>query len=155
MTFYYGDPSTERIWLVVRDDFEAAGIKFNLELIDGSTLIKKIDDRQFTIHFQNWGSLLFPNPETSWRSDLADLPANNNITGFKNARVDELLKVYNRALDRAEQKKIVKEIDALVCADIPYAWAWYAQYQRILYWDRVRPSRDLPHPHRAQQSAGE
>ncbi|HEX2463586.1 MAG TPA: ABC transporter substrate-binding protein, partial [Thermoanaerobaculia bacterium] len=136
VTLYYGDPSTERIWLVVRDDFEAAGIKFNLELIDASTLIKKIDDRQFTIHFQTWGALLFPNPETSWRSDLADKPANNNITGFKNARVDELLKVYNRALDRAEQKRIVKEIDTLVCADIPYAWGWFAQYQRILFWDK-------------------
>ncbi len=121
---------------MVRDDYEAAGIKFNLELIDASTLIKKIDDRQFTIHFQGWGSLLFPNPETSWRSDLADLPANNNITGFKNARVDELLKDYNRTLDRAEQKKIIKEIDQLVCADIPYAWGWYAQYHRILYWDK-------------------
>src|SRR6185503_3530839 len=100
---YYGDPSFERIWLVVKDDYEAAGVKFNLELIDGSTLIKKIDDRQFTVHYQAWSALLFPNPETSWRSDLADLPANNNITGFKNERVDALLKVYNRALDRAEQ----------------------------------------------------
>jgi microcin C transport system substrate-binding protein len=135
VTLYYGDASLERVFLVMRDDYEAAGVKFNLELIDGSTLIKKMDDRQFTIHFANWGSLLFPNPETAWRSDLADKPANNNITGFKNARVDELLKVYNKALDRAEQKKIVREIDELICADIPYAWAWFAQYQRILYWD--------------------
>jgi microcin C transport system substrate-binding protein len=136
VTLYYGDPSFERIWLVVRDDYEAAGIKFNLELIDSSTLIKKISERQFTIHFQAWGSLLFPNPETSWRSDLADLPANNNITGFKNERVDALLKEYNRALDRAEQRRIVKEIDEIVCSEVPYAFGWYAQYQRILFWDR-------------------
>ena len=142
VTLYYGDPSLERVWLVVRDDYEAAGIKFNLELIDGSTLIKKIDDRQFQIHFQTWGSLLFPNPETSWRSTLADLPANNNITGFKNERVDELLKEYNRALDRPTQRKIIKEIDTIVCNEIPYAWAWFAQYQRILYWD------EFGHPER-------
>ena len=23
----------------------------------------------------------------------------------------------------------------MVCADIPYAFSWYAQYQRILFWD--------------------
>jgi microcin C transport system substrate-binding protein len=142
VTLYYGDPSLERVWLVVRDDYQAAGVKFNLELIDASTLIKKIDDRQFQIHFQTWGSLLFPNPETSWRSTLADLPANNNITGFKNERVDELLKEYNRALDRPTQRKIIKEIDQIVCNDIPYAWAWFAQYQRILYWD------EFGHPER-------
>ena len=37
------------------------------------------------------GGLLFPNPETSFHSMLADQKNNNNITGFKNARVDELL----------------------------------------------------------------
>jgi microcin C transport system substrate-binding protein len=135
VTFQYGLPTFERIWLVVRDDYEAAGIKFNLELIDASTLIKKVSELQFTIHFQGWNALLFPNPETAFRSDLADLPQNNNITGFKSERVDELLKLYNRALDRAEQKRIVREIDQIVCAEHPYAFGWYAQYHRILYWD--------------------
>ncbi|HVR28491.1 MAG TPA: ABC transporter substrate-binding protein, partial [Thermoanaerobaculia bacterium] len=136
VTLQYGEASLERVFLVIRDDYEAAGIKFNLELIDASTLIKKISERQFTIHFQNWGSLLFPNPETSWRSDLADLPANNNLTGFKSERVDELLRLYNRALDRAEQKRIVREIDQIIVSEHPYAFAWYAQYQRILFWDK-------------------
>ena len=144
VTLQYGQPTFERIWLVVRDDYEAAGIKFDLELIDASTLIKKVSERQFTLHFQGWNSLLFPNPETAWRSDLADLPANNNITGFKNERVDQLLELYNRSLERAEQKRIMREIDQIVCADHPYAFGWYAQYQRILYWDKFgHPDRYL------------
>jgi microcin C transport system substrate-binding protein len=136
VTFYYGDPNAERIFLVVRDDYEAAGIKFDLEMIDSSTLFKRVYEHQFTIHYQSWNSLLFPNPETSWRSDLADLPANNNFTGFENERVDELLELYNRALDRAEQKRIVREIDRIICSEHPYAFSWYAQYHRIMFWDR-------------------
>lgn len=136
VTLQYGDPGFERVWLVVKEDYETAGVKFDLELIDASTLIKKISERQFRIHFQAWGALLFPNPETSWRSDLADQPANNNIVGFENERVDELLDRYNRVFERQEQKAITREIDRIVYAEAPYAFAWYARYHRILYWDR-------------------
>jgi microcin C transport system substrate-binding protein len=134
--FEFASPAFERHWLVAKEDFEAGGIKFNLKLVDGNTLIKKVTDREFTLHFQSWGGLVIPNPETSWRSDLADKPANNNITGFKNKRVDELCEEYNRVSDRKRQKEIVREIDKLVCAEIPYAFGWYAGYLRVLYWNR-------------------
>ncbi len=136
LDFEFAPPDWERIWVVVKEDFEAAGIKFNLKSVDGATLTKKITERQFTIHFQAWTSIVFPNPETSWRSDLADTDANNNITGFVNKRVDELCEEYNRVLDRKRQKEITREIDKLVCDDVPYAFAWYAGYLRILYWNR-------------------
>jgi len=136
VTMRYASQSWERIWLAIKEDYEDAGIKFNLELIDASTLTKKISDRQFTVHFQSYGALLFPNPETSWRSDLADKKANNNIPGFKSARVDELCKEYNVTFDLAKQKKIMREIDRLVFAEHPYALAWFAPHDRILYWDK-------------------
>jgi len=136
VTLEYGAQSLEPMWLMVKEDYEKAGVKFNLKLIDASTLMKKVSERQFKVHFQSWGALLFPNPETSWRSSLANVPNNNNITGFKNPRVDELCKQYNLTMDRAEQKKIVKEIDTLVCDDVPYAFGWYARFDRILFWDK-------------------
>ena len=91
VTLEFSFAGYERIWLVVKEDYEKAGIKFNLKLIDGATLIKKVGDRQFDITFQPWTGLLFPNPETSFHSKLANEPQNNNITGFANKRVDELL----------------------------------------------------------------
>ncbi len=126
----------ERIWLVIKPDFEDNGIKFNLKLVDGATMIKKISERQFTIHFQGWGALNFPNPETSWRSSLADKNANNNTPGFKNDRVDELCEKYNTTFDRAEQKKITREIDKIVFNEHPYALGWYGPFLRVLYWDK-------------------
>jgi microcin C transport system substrate-binding protein len=136
VTLEYGLQQWEPIWLVVKEDFEKAGVRFNLKLIDSSTLIKKVSERHFKLHFQSWSSLLFPNPETSWRSSLASQMNNNNITGFKNPRVDELCKQYNVTMDRAEQKKIIREIDTLVCDDVPYAFGWYARFDRILFWDK-------------------
>jgi microcin C transport system substrate-binding protein len=136
LTLEFYPQAWERIWLVVQKEFEDNGIKLNLKLLDGSTLIKKVTERQFKLHFQSWGALLFPNPETSWRSSLADKPANNNLPGFKNARVDELCKKYNVTFDRAAQKKMIREIDEIVFNEHPYALGWFANFSRVLYWDR-------------------
>jgi microcin C transport system substrate-binding protein len=136
VTLNFASQAMERIWLVLKEDYEDAGVKFDLKLIDATTLMKKISDRQFKIHFQPWGALMFPNPETSWRSDLADKPANNNLGGFKNARVDELCAKYNVILDRAEQKKLIREVDQILFNEHPYALAWHAGYKRFIFWDR-------------------
>jgi microcin C transport system substrate-binding protein len=136
ITLEYGSQSWERIWLIVKEDYEEAGIKFNLKLIDPSTLIKKIGERQFNVVFWSFTGLLFPNPETSWRSDLADKPHNNNLPGFKDAKVDSLLEVYDVTLDRPTQKKIIREIDSIIFQEHPYALAWTSDYVRVLFWDR-------------------
>ena len=154
VTLRYGIQGWERIWLVVKKYYEDAGIKFNLELIDYATLLKQISDRQFTLTFQSWGALLFPNPETSWRSSLADKKANNNIPGFKNARVDELCKLYNVEFDRQKQKEITREIDRIVFSEYPYALGWYASFNRICYWDQFGyPSYYFPRIQQTPSSA--
>ncbi len=136
VTLPFGNQGWERIWLPVKEDYEAAGIEFELKLLDPSTLIKLIDDRQFTIYFQSWGALLFPNLETSFSSKLADQFANNNLCGYKNPKVDALFPKYDVEFDRKKQKEITRELDRLICADIPYAFGWYARYKRLLYWPR-------------------
>jgi microcin C transport system substrate-binding protein len=136
VTLEYGVPSFQRIWLMVQEDYQKAGIKFNLKLIDQASLIKKVDERQFQLHYQTWGALLFPNPRTSWSSELADQNYNNNVPGFQNDEVDALLERYDVTLDRAEQKKITSRIDEIVFDAHPYALGWYANFERLLFWNR-------------------
>ena len=136
VTLTYGAQAWERIWLRVKESYEAGGVKFNLKLIDPSTLTKKISERNFKIHYQGWGAILFPNPETSWRSDLALKDYNNNIPGFQNERVDELCKQYNVAKTPAERKAITREIDTIVCSQYPYAMAWHSNFFRLLFWNK-------------------
>jgi len=136
VTLEFANQQWERIWLVVKEYYEQAGIEFNLKLLDGTTLSKKVYEHQFRIHFQSWGAILFPNPETSWRSDLADQTYNNNMPGFKNERVDALCEKYNVTFEREEQKKIIREIDSLIFNEHPYALGWTSGFLRILYWNR-------------------
>jgi len=136
VTLEFAYQSWERIWLVVKEDYEEAGIKFNLKLIDQSTRIKKVGDRQFDITFQAWTGLLFPNPETTWSSKLANQLQNNNITGFADPTVDKLMAQYNVTFERAKQKELTRQIDAIVFSKYQFAYGWYANFMRMLYWNR-------------------
>jgi ABC-type oligopeptide transport system substrate-binding subunit len=92
-------------------------------------------DRGFQMAYTSWGGLLFPNPETQFLSPLADQKNNNNITGFKNARVDELCKQYDVTFDPQERIRIIREIDGLVANDYQYALLWTGPFTRVLYWN--------------------
>jgi len=92
--------------------------------------------RQFDLVSMAWGGLLFPNPETSYHSSLADLENNNNITGFKDQRVDELLDIYDQEFDQGKRAEIIQEIDGILAESYQYILAWDAPFQRIAYWNK-------------------
>ena len=79
---------------------------------------------------------MIPNPETSYGGHLADLVDNNNITSFKNDRVDELCKAYDEEYEVDRRREIVREIDGIIYAKMPYILAWYNPAQRMLYWNK-------------------
>jgi microcin C transport system substrate-binding protein len=93
-------------------------------------------DRRFDAVSMGWSGLLFPNPETSYASSLADVNNTNNITGFKNARVDELLPIYDKEFDTQKRVAIIREIDGILANSHDYVLEWQAPFHRIGYWNR-------------------
>ena len=93
-------------------------------------------DRKFQMCSMRWGGMVFPNPETSLKSELADMNDNNNITGFKSARCDEIFKQYDVAFSQEERRALIQDVDKIVTAEHPYVLAWYQPCQRIMYWNK-------------------
>ena len=62
---------------------------------------------------------------------------NNNVTGFKNKRVDELCAEYDRAYDVRRRIELVREIDGLIYKECPYVLGWYLPSIRFLAWDKI------------------
>jgi len=142
VTMELGYPELKRIFTVVQEDFLKAGIRLNLKQIDPRTLYKKVRDRQFAVHYQSWGAIIFPNPESSWMSELADTTQNNNVAGFKSRRVDRLCLEYDGCFDQDKRVELIREIDGLIFREHPYALGWYSNRVRILFW------RKFGHPTR-------
>ncbi|MFN7917191.1 MAG: extracellular solute-binding protein [Vicinamibacterales bacterium] len=142
-------------WLTVyQEALRKVGIGLNLRLVTGETLFKLVMDRNFDMVSMAWGGLLFPNPETSFGSELADQANNNNITGFKDAKVDALLKQYDVEYDQKKRAAIIQEIDGILANSYQYTLGWDAPFTRLAYWNkfgmpegvltRIGDYRDIP-----------
>ncbi len=132
----YDSKSTEPYLTIYQDDLRKVGISLNLRLVTPETMFQLAMERKFDMMTMGWGGLLFPNPETSYHSTLADVNNTNNITGFKNKRVDELLDVYDREFDQAKREAIIREIDGLLANSHEYVLQWQAPFQRLGYWNK-------------------
>lgn len=150
----YGDKGSETWLTVYQEELRKVGIGLNLRLVTPETMFKLVMDRNFDMVNMAWGGLLFPNPETSFGSSLADVPNNNNITGFKDPKVDALLVEYDKEFDPKKRAAIIQQIDGIVANSYQYILGWDAPFQRIAYWNkfghpegyltRVGDHRDIP-----------
>jgi microcin C transport system substrate-binding protein len=121
---------------VYQEDLRRVGIGLNLRLVTPETLFKLVMEREFDLVSLAWGGLVFPNPETSYHSSLADQDNNNNITGVKNARIDEIAEQYDRMFDLDERVAAIREIDGILAQEHPYILLWTSPFQRIGYWNK-------------------
>ncbi len=132
----YSTKLLEKYWTVYQEDLRKVGINLNLRLVTPETRFKLMMQRQFDMVSAAWGGLLFPNPETSWHSSLADVNNTNNVTGVKNRRIDEITGTYDRMFEQDERVAAIQEIDGILAGLYPYLLRWSAPYQRVVYWNR-------------------
>jgi microcin C transport system substrate-binding protein len=121
---------------VFQEDLRKVGIAMNLRLVTPETSFSLMMERRFETVFQAWGSILFPNPEHNLSAQSATELNTNNISGFKNPRVDELIKAYNLEFDAGKRAAMLREMDGIVANDYIAINLWYGPYQRILWWNR-------------------
>jgi microcin C transport system substrate-binding protein len=133
----YSDQGAERYLTVYQQALGKVGIGLNLRLVTSETRFKLMMDRNFDMVSTAWATGgPFPNPETEYSSSFADVPNNNNVTGFKDARVDRLLKDYNEEFDAGKRAGIIQEIDGILANAYHYSLGWDAPFGRIAYWNR-------------------
>ena len=112
----YHNDQFEKYLTSYQEACSKVGVEIQLQQTTPETLWKNLMERNFQMAMIAWGALVFPNPETSFSSQLADQNDNNNITGFANSRCDELFKQYDVAFTQEERRNIIPEaFDAFRC----------------------------------------
>jgi microcin C transport system substrate-binding protein len=125
-------------WLTVyQEDLRKVGITLNLRYTEPETRFKMIMQRQFELTGGAWGvGSVFPEPRPEYHSEGADRDNTNNITGFKDKRVDALSEKYEVTFDPAERTKLLRELDGVLAEQYHYMLRWYDPAQRIAYWNK-------------------
>jgi microcin C transport system substrate-binding protein len=133
----YSSPGFKQHLSLVQNTFSKAGINLDLKQIAPETLWKNVQEKDYQMALMAWGALHIPNPETSWKSDLAEKPNTNNITVFKNKKVDELIEEYDKLeLSYEERVRLIQEMDLIIANEYPYILLWDAPFKRFIFWNK-------------------
>jgi microcin C transport system substrate-binding protein len=132
----YSQKEQEPFLTTYQDDLRKVGVGLNLRLVTPETRFALIMERKFDLVSLGWTGLVFPNPETSVSSTLADVNNTNNVDGIKSARIDELLPIYDREFDPQKRIEIIREIDGIMASYYGYILMWENPFQAFAYWNR-------------------
>jgi len=135
-TLTYRTKASERGLTIFQEDCRKAGVKIDLQLLTPAAAWRNMRAKEYELMSTAWGALIFPNPETSFHSRYADIPENNNVTGFGDARVDELCTEYDQCYDISRRTEIIQEVDGIVYSHHPYVLDHYSPAQRVAFWNK-------------------
>ncbi len=135
-TFLTRDASSDKFLALYGEDLKKAGIEMKIERKDGAAWQRDMDAFHFDMTWAAWSSSLFKDPETMWAAAEADRPSGQNIPGLKDPRVEALIERQKIIFDLAARNQICREIDAILCEQVPYVLLWNINYTRLLYWNK-------------------
>lgn len=134
-TFLTRDGGADKFLAVCANTFKEVGIQMKIERKDFAAWMRDMDVYNFDMTWASWGGSLFRDPESMWLSKEAERPSGNNLTGFKDPRVDRLIEQQKNIFSITERNVINREIDALVASAVPYVLLWNIDTTRLLYWN--------------------
>ncbi len=135
-TFLSRSPGEDKFLAPFRQNLVRLGIDMKIDRCDFANWMKQIDAFNFDMTWSAMSGSLFKSPEVSWLGSEADRPQSANHTGFKSARVDELIAAEKSMTRMADRRAVYREIDAILTSRCPYAFLWNIAETRLLYWNR-------------------
>ena len=132
----YANRANEQWLTIYQEELRKAGIRLNLRFLTPETLFQLTSEHKFDLAGLGWTGLTFPNPETSFSSTLADQRDTNNITGIKNARIDQILGLYDKEFDQPKRAALIRELDGILANEHHYILTWEEPFQRMAFWNK-------------------
>ncbi|XDD51929.1 extracellular solute-binding protein [Leptospira sp. WS92.C1] len=129
---------TEKYMTLIQEKAKEVGIQIILENTDLSEWSSRMDKYDFDMTWAAWGGGIFKDPEPMWYSKHADEKGQNNIAGFKNAEVDKLIEQQKMEFSHPKRNEILKKIDTILTAEIPYVLLWNISATRLMYWNQFK-----------------
>jgi microcin C transport system substrate-binding protein len=132
----YYSQAAERLLTPFQEDLRKVGITANIRFVTPEQRLKILDDQTFDAADAGYSADIFPSPELVWHSKLADQKNSLNVTGFKNARADEIMDAYGKSFDLKERIKLLQELDGIITNSHNIILEWTAPYQRVVFWNK-------------------
>lgn len=128
--------TADKFLAIYAEDLKDVGIEMDIDRKDWAAWAKDMETFNYEMTWASWASGVFKDPEGMWASSEAKREGGNNITGFMDDRVDELIDRQRGLFDVAARNEICRTIDQIVYDEHPYALLWNINATRLLYWNK-------------------
>ena len=135
-TFLSRASSEDKFLSLFNHALQQCGIKMDIARKDFAGWMRDMDDFNFEMTWASWGGSIFRSPEITWLSAEADRKGSNNVTGFKSAEVDEIIRAEKLMMKMSDRADAYRRIDRLVSEQVPYVLLWNIAETRLLYWNK-------------------
>ena len=142
-TLMLSSGSQSEKWLTFyQQELKNAGIKLKLKVLDWTSFLKLIDDKNFDAVVLGWGGGVDIDPKQIWHSSSSQ-KGGSNFINYTNPKVDALIDLGRSKLDKKDRIKYFKKVYRLIAEDVPYIFlfngrqGFYGVNQRI---ETYRPS---------------
>ncbi len=115
-------PLQSKILPIIKEDMAKAGIIMNIQKIEWSVYIQKLEKKDFEVCILGWGLSIESDPFQLWHSSHADDNASSNHVYFKNKEADALIDELQVTFDKKRQIEIYHAFHNLIHEEQPYTF---------------------------------
>ena len=133
---------------IYREDLLQIGIKLTPRAVEWSTMLKKMNDREFDVYTGAWVLGWETDLVQLWHSKEADKTKSSNRIGFRNKEADRIADTLRRTFDEGERLKLCRDFHKLVHDEQPYTFI-YQRNRPVVDWDYLNdPEFSIVSPYR-------
>jgi peptide/nickel transport system substrate-binding protein len=114
-----GDPVTEQLASLIKDEAQEAGITINLQSLDFPTLNGLTIKHQYEAALEGWSGRLDPDGNTYSQLHTG---GGFNDGEYSNPVMDKALDDARATFDQAQRKALYQQVNKLAADDVPYVW---------------------------------
>lgn len=119
---------------VLKERAKLAGLDFELNLIDGSSMFKYVLEKKHDIYFHNMGTANIPAYWEYFHSDNANKPQTNHFTNFTSPELDSLIDSFKNEFDIEKKRALSREIQQVIADANVIVPGYMVPYARAGYW---------------------
>ncbi len=155
-----GYESLADILTILQEEARNAGLQFRVEILDGSTGWKKVQEKQHEIHFSAFGVApeMYPRYWETYHSvnaydqafledgsvnpDRKPKTQTNNLMLIAIPKLDKLIEQYDSSEDAKEMQKIAYEMEQILYDDATFIPGFILPFYRTASWSWVHSPDD-------------
>jgi len=164
-TLSSGYESLKDVLTILKEEAAKAGLEYRIEVLDGTSGWKKVQEKQHDLHFSAFGYALELYPrfwETYHSSNAYDQAFDdlgnpnpdrklktqtNNLEAFAKYKMDQLINAYRRSSDEQEMVNLAHKMSEIHHANGSFVPGFYQGFFRMGHWRWVRYPENFSYKH--------